>query len=56
MGERFKGKSHGGTPKRNLDRNPFWQPGFLGPDRYEPKDWSAVDASNEAWLNQEGYK
>lgn len=42
--------------KRNLDRNPFWQQGFLGPDRYEPKDWSAVDASNKAWLNQEGYK
>ena len=42
--------------KRNLDRNPFWQQGFLGPDKVAPKDWSAVNDSNEAWLNQEGYK
>jgi len=42
--------------KRNLGRNPFFKPGILGPDQVAPKDWSAVNDSNKAWLNQEGYK
>ena len=42
--------------KRNLGRNPFFKPGFFGPDQNAPKDWNAVNDSNEAWLNQEGYK
>ena len=42
--------------KRNLGRNPFFKPGFFGPDQVAPKDWNAVNDSNKAWLNQEGYK
>ena len=42
--------------KRDLGRNPFFRPGFFGPDQYAPKDWGAVGQQNEAWLNQEGYK
>jgi len=44
------------TVNRDLGRNPFFRPGFLGPDQYAPKDWDAVGQKNEEWLNQEGYK
>lgn len=48
MGERFKGKSKSGTPNRNLGRSPFFRPGILGPDQYDPRNYTEIGEGN--WI------
>ena len=38
--------------KRNINPNPFWRSGFLGPDQTEPFDWNQRGLQNEQEPNR----